>query len=70
MTSLKQFGLDRVLSIEPMDPGDTAKVIVSGAVARIPDVYYPYVQTRLTPIIRELFPGYFDSYIRYLYTKS
>ncbi|KAK2170594.1 hypothetical protein NP493_1146g00014 [Ridgeia piscesae] len=70
VTSLKRFGLTRVLAVEPTDPGVTAQNIVAGAVARTKDVYFPYLQTRLTPLIRELFPGVFDSYIRYLYTKS
>lgn len=70
MTSLKQFGLNRVLTVEPTDPKETAQKIVAGAVARTKDVYFPYLQTRLTPLIREFFPDVFDFYIRYLYTKS
>ncbi|KAI0207616.1 Hydroxysteroid 11-beta-dehydrogenase 1-like protein [Lamellibrachia satsuma] len=70
VTSLKQFGLNRVLTVEPTDPKETAQKIVAGAVARTKDVYFPYLQTRLTPLIREFFPDVFDFYIRYLYTKS
>ena len=67
VTSLRRFGLTRLLKLQRTSPVDTAEAIVRGVSARADDVYVPYLSTRLVPLVREVFPASFDALMRYLY---
>ena len=71
MTKLKDFGADFLLKTIPIaSPEDCALAIVKGGASRAREIYFPFVETRMTTLFRDWLPGVLQWFVRFLYGKE
>lgn len=70
VSQLRSFGVHYLLELIPAaDPAATALEVIKGSATRQQEVYYPYLEARLTTLMRHLAPDVLAAFNRYLFSK-
>ena len=68
---MRQFGINFMLDVlPPAPPSDAAMAILQGGALRKREVFYPYMEARLTTLMREFTPETLSAIIRFLFVRS
>ncbi|GAB1600998.1 hydroxysteroid 11-beta-dehydrogenase 1-like protein [Argonauta hians] len=68
VSKLKEFGRGTVLDVmKPARPEDAAMAIIIGGAQRKREIYFPYMSAKFLTVCRDLFRGFLEDSIKFLY---
>lgn len=71
ISELRNFGQHFLLKyIKAAEPPDAAYAIIRGGALRAREIYFPYMETRVLTLLRDLLPRTVDYINRWVYTTS
>ena len=67
---MKRFGVDFLLqTLSPAPPQDAALAIVRGGATRQREVFFPYLEARLSTLARDWATAPLEAFLRYLWAR-
>ena len=70
LAEVQRFGLDFLLKpISPAPSDEAALAIIKGGALRMREIYFPYMEAKLSILARDWVPESLEAFIRYLYAK-
>ena len=70
LAEVQRFGLDFLLkTVSPAPSDEAALAIIKGGALRQREMYFPYLEAKLSILARDWFPESLEAFIRYLYAK-
>ena len=70
LEQMKKFGVDFLLqTLSPAPPEDAALAIVKGGATRQREIYFPYLEARLSTLARDWAIVPLEAFLRYLWAR-